>query len=103
MFSQESERGQPGCAGQHLVNDTRVRVGCPGELWLHKSAPWPAGMDASWLMELQPGHLEVRGFQAAHEEVWKDGIVSSFPDTLIKQHILPPWKATRLGEHGPRS
>lgn len=39
----------------------------------------------------------------AHEEVWKDGEVSSFPDILIKQGILPPWKAPRLGQHGLRS
>lgn len=64
------------------------------------SATWPTGMDASWLMQLQPGHLEVSGIQAAHEEVWKDGEISSFPETLIKQHILTSWKAPTLGDHG---
>lgn len=49
-------------------------------------------------MELQPGDSEVRGIQAAHEEVWNDGEVSSFPETPIKQHILPPWKAPTLGQ-----
>lgn len=103
MFSQESKGpGNLARVAEHLMRDTCARVGCGVKPWQQKLSHM-ASWDGCFLADGAPTRALRGERHPAHEEVWKDGEVSSFPDILIKQGILPPWKAPRLGQHGLRS